>query len=189
MRISIIGTAGRGETAKLINHDLFAAVQEHSIKQIHVMKHDNATIVSGGAAMIDHVAVRLFLDGRISDLELYLPCEFRDGKYVDTGFKSPGSIANYYHNKFCESTGINSLDEIMDAINFGAKVSVISGGFHARNISVGKSDAIIAYTFGEGNYPADGGTKHCWDNSKASIKLHFSLNRFIKALPSDTSMQ
>lgn len=185
MRISIIGTAGRGEAAKFINHDLFLAVQEHAMKQIHMIKNNGPTIVSGGAAVIDHIAVTLFLDGKIDDLELFLPCEFRDGKYVESGFKSPGSIANYYHRKFSDSTGINSLEDISKAIDFGAKISVINGGFHARNISVGKSDAIIAYTFGEGNYPADGGTKHCWDNSKAGTKLHFSLNRFLERLSRD----
>jgi hypothetical protein len=173
MKISIIGSAGRRSDSEKVTRQLFDNAKSHCLNELSLFPNYDA--VSGGAALADHIIVSLFLDGKIQSLTLYLPCEFNGKQFKDGGFKSCGAIANYYHKKFSDKTGIDSLSEIAKAINIGANSIVIPGGFHARNLFVGASDVLLAYTFFDGLAPSDGGTKHCWDNSKAGVKKHFCL--------------
>jgi hypothetical protein len=141
--------------------------------------HDRAIeLVSGGAAWADHVAVRLFLDGKASSLTLHLPCPFVDGKYLDTGSNdwrtNPGQSANYYHQKFSQAMGCDTLADIQTAISKGANV-VVGAGFHQRNSQIAKSDVLLAFTWAVGDTPSDGGTLDTWNKCKAP-KLHVQLN-------------
>jgi hypothetical protein len=156
-------------------------------KAIEVLSTLNEPIelVSGGAAWADHLAVNMFLDDldtiNITGLTLFLPAAFdlNSAQYVEQGFRSAGSVANYYHRKFSTKMCYNTMEEIVKAAQKGADLNDLFKGFHNRNIQVGKSDFILAFTWGEGDVPKDGGTKHTWDNSKAKKKLHISL----KTLP------
>lgn len=172
MKISIIGTAGRKETFKKLNVQVFQKMiidAEDQIKKFPIKE-----LISGGAAWADHIAVDLFLRNIIPSLTLYLPAEFKNEKFIENGFKSPGSIANYYHQRFSSKSGRNSLKELTLSQLKGARFHIYDG-FHQRNFEVAKSDIILAYTFGEGDVPADGGTLHTWNNSEAKIKIHRSI--------------
>ena len=182
--ISIIGSAGRKSDGNKISKSLFEKVMNNTIKLIEKIKEDNKTdditLVSGGAAFIDHVAVRLYLDQVLKcKLILYLPCKFKDNK----GEGKVGETMNYYHERFTKKIKSDSLEEISLAIKRGAVVGCdegTEGGFHYRNGFVAKSDYIIAYTFNNGkDNPKDGGTLDTWNKALAfgntTHRIHTSL--------------
>lgn len=184
MTLAIIGTAGRKDDApKLTKEKYFAAMKVAK----SVMESVNAdTLVSGGAAFIDHIAVRLFNAGLVKNLTLHIPCKWdkKNKRYKDTGeFNSttnPGGTANYYHKKFSEKVGFNSLEDIAAAIKKKAQV-VVTEGFKERNSKVAEeADVILAMTFGNGAYIKDGGTADTvrkYFNKEGELKgFHFDLN-------------
>jgi len=177
-RLSIIGTAGRDKD-KPLTAALWDAMVADARKRVCLTD----TLVSGGAAWADHVAVKLFLDGSVKQLELHLPAPLDGGIYTGPDRNSSGSAANYYHGLFKRITGVEGLKEIEKAIERGALVTFEPeapgyAAMYARNKKVaGSSNAMLAYTFGEGDVPADGGTKGTWDQSTiaASEKVHVNL--------------
>jgi hypothetical protein len=80
-------------------------------------------------------------------------------------------------------TGVDGRAQIAQAVTQGAKLSVEPaaagyGGMFARNKKVASvCDSAIAYTFGEGDRPADGGTFDTWKQINGSDKVHVSLCR------------
>ena len=155
--LAICGSAGRREDEKrLTRHHFDAAciVASALIEQINGSNYTLTHLVSGGAAYMDHVAVRLFLDKKVPGLRLFLPATFEDGSYHDNGnkdaYENAGSTANHYHKLFQNTTGINSLSDIVIAQAHGAELIPVLRGFHARNALVAKSDFLLAITFGNG---------------------------------------
>lgn len=169
--VAIIGTAGRGENPMTL--DTFAAMYEDAYDRFTEGK--DYTLVSGGAAWGDHLAVALFLAKRVSKLHLHLPAPLGQGDSFEGAYGSAGATTTMYHQRFTKATGICGIREIRQAIEDGAKVTFQRAGpgmgaFFARNILVAKeADAVLAYTWGTGKEPADGGTKHTWDQH---IKFH-----------------
>ena len=162
---SIVGTAGRKADAAKLSQKHFEAmclIAEGLLEQFAESNYPITHLVSGGAAWADHVAVKLFLDKKVPNLRLFLPCEFEGGSFKDTGVKdpkvNPGGTANYYHKKFQIATNINSLTQIAIAKAEGAELIPVAKGFFARNALVAKSDFILACTFGNGAQVKDGGT-------------------------------
>ena len=170
--IGIIGTAGRNGDGQRLNKKVYNKVIENikdfiSEKKINV---DDLTLVSGGSSWMDHTAVTLFLSNAYPNMKLtlHVPCEydsinkeFADTKKVDW-ITNPGGTLNYYHRLFSKT----SLNEIDLAIKKGAKI-VISKGMMSRNKSVSDDvKFLLAFTFGDGDVPKDGGTKKTWDYAK-----------------------
>ncbi|EFA74508.1 hypothetical protein PPL_00006 [Heterostelium album PN500] len=178
--LSIIGTAGRDKTKKLtLDHfNYMHYIVEQFIDNNNLLDKEqkseqkdtkSLTLVSGGAAWADHVAVDFFLkkseiyDNDTLKLILYLPCKIviQDGehRYYDSGSKdwrvNPGKMSNTYHKAFGSVIGRDTIKEIVDT---KATLDTTSKGFHARNTKVSKSDYIIAFTFGAGDQPEAGGT-------------------------------
>lgn len=174
--VGIIGTAGRDKSQNY-TVDLFNKMV--SVCKYMLANLQEITLVSGGAAWADHVAVRLYLDGYVSKLILHLPCNWDNGKYYDNGSSdwrtNPGKMANNYHQKFSQILCTNSLEEINRAIEKGAEVH-IHRGFHARNTLVAKCDYLIALTWSDTDTPAAGGTLDTWNKCKAQ-KYHISLSK------------
>ena len=172
--IAIIGTAGRSKVPTLSEWNKM--VQDASSKVS-----TNDVLISGGAAFADHVAVRLFLDGKVQGLKLRLPAKIKDGKYVgDKG--TAGGTANFYHEKFSKLLGVNTVAEIEEAIAKGAEVTyekeLSNKAMFDRNKKVAaESNSMIAYTYGEGTEPADSGTKDTWDTAKYSDKTHVQIDK------------
>lgn len=165
MVLGIIGTAGRKDDAfrlKKTSFDTMCRVANEFLIQFEKNNNKIDTLVSGGAAWADHVAVNLFLNKKVQNLILYIPTEFQNGLFLaDSTFNkfSPGNTLNYYHSKFQSKTKVLSLQEIQSAIEYEAKVVVCSGGFHGRNTEVANtSDVLLAMTFGNKNIVKDGGT-------------------------------
>lgn len=164
MNIGIIGTAGRKEDAALINASKYAQMLEVA-KSLVADQQEPITLISGGAAVADHLAVQLALADPRYKLKLHLPARFDTAKHqfaeVPGNMYAPGNIANYYHRKFRASCGNNSLDELAQVIKDGAEV-VVTPGFKERNTQVAvDSELLIAFTFGNGPVLKDGGTLDC----------------------------
>ena len=165
--LAIIGSAGRKDDAKKMSKNIFDAgciVASGLIDQLSENNYPITHLVSGGAAFIDHIAVKLFLDNKAPHLRLFLPAVFESGTFFDNGdkdpFKNPGGTANYYHKKFNNATHINSLTQIQIAKGAGAELIPVAKGFYARNALVAKSDFLLAMTFGKEHEVKDGGTAH-----------------------------
>lgn len=142
-----------------------------------------STLVSGGAAFADHLAVRAFLRGDAGRLDLHLPA-----RLGDDGFEGhpDARTANVYHARFSEALGIDSLDEIERALRAGATATV-HPGYAARNAHVATSDAVMAFTAGgrgrdtTGATAAEaglkgGGTAKTWDMARTPHKVHVDLS-------------
>lgn len=174
--ISIIGSAGRDKNKEIDFDQSLSFVEKYIINNI-CSDWNNITLVSGGAAYIDHIAVKLFLKYKCK-LLLHLPCQFENKKYHDTGsYSNPGKTANLHHKVFSEKVGYNTLKEIEDAINSGCEIK-IHNGFFARNKYVAQSKYIIALTFNDADVPLfKSGTAHTWNCSKSKNKVHFNIDK------------
>jgi hypothetical protein len=189
IKVAIIGTAGRGPLDRQffslkLYQDMVQEAKEW-ISSLNV-KAENITLVSGGASLSDHIAVDLFLNNPEFDkCILYLPCAFdsKVQRFVDNGSPkwqvNPGRISNLYHERFSKIIGRNSLQEIELARQKGAILDTSNKGFHERNFKVGKSDYLLAFTWGDGQNVTDGGTGHTWTNAKNAVKTHISLHTLL----------
>jgi hypothetical protein len=175
--VAIIGTAGRDKSKPMT-----AQLWERMVADAKQRVRPDDTLVSGGAAWADHLAVRLFLDGAVQGLILHLPAPLYTEGFAGPERDSAGSAANYYHSLFKRATGVDGIAEIHEALTKGAKCSnqPVAAGYtamFARNARVAKdADTVIAYTFGDGDTPADGGTKNTWDQVKGD-RIHVPLLR------------
>jgi hypothetical protein len=180
MRVAIIGTAGRKEDGAKLSKELYFKMcgRVHQIlANLMQDEFEDLTLVSGGAAWADHIAVSLYLAGYAGHLVLHLPADYDNGKFVEEGSRSPGSTANYYHKLFSKKMGRNTLPAIQKAADLGASIRVNVNGFKARNsdVAADAKDGVIALTFGEGDTPKDGGTFDTWNKSTAPFKVHIPI--------------
>lgn len=192
--ISIIGSAGRKNDANIVSLDLYNKLlskAEQIITEEFKLNWQDITLVSGGAAFCDHLAVSLFnkYHDNIQKLILYLPCKYDRSKerYHDNGqsqwFNNPGRTSNYYHDNFIRKTGINSLKELGNLINNDKVIfnepDDKSKGFHARNSLVAKSNYMIAFTGGSDSLDnlTIGGTSDTWKKCKTNKenKVHITF--------------
>ena len=173
-RIAIIGTAGR-DTSRPMTLQLWWRMLADARQRVRA----EDVLISGGAAWADHLAVTLYNDYRVKHLVLHLPAPLVDGRFVGE-YRSAGSTANYYHDRFKRITGVDGLAELARAIKLGAEkteqpAALGYSAMFARNDRVARGcDAVIAYTFGEGDQPMDGGTLYTWDQVKGE-RTHVSL--------------
>lgn len=178
-RIALIGTAGRSSA-----YPLSRGLWDAMVDDVYAWVDPGDTLISGGAAWADHLAVRSYLDGRCSELELYLPAPLQDGRFAGP-FKSAGATANYYHWRFSRIVGEDTLAQVVEAIAKGARVQHEpvghgAGAMFARNRKVAAAaQAVVAYTFGEGDQPADGGTLNTWRMVAGEDKTHVALGHLL----------
>lgn len=176
MIAAIIGSAGRREDSDRLNADLYSTIQQ--VATHFFLHHKVNTIVSGGAAWIDHLAVRMFLNralGPQTRLVLHLPCAWAGSAFLDTGVfdwrANPGGTANALHRKFKKFAGIDSLAEIARALQHPLCSYTEGRGFHQRNGMVSTATMLLACTFGRGGIVKDGGTAHTCGLYKRRIQL------------------
>ncbi len=161
MNIGIIGTAGRKEDSGKITKESYLTM----CKRVHTILSSTKTtvkLISGGAAVADHIAVLVYLTYPDAyQLKLHLPRTFNMelGKFDEhPGKFDVGSTANFYHQKFSNKCDMFSLEHIKQAIEKGCEV-VVTEGFKQRNTKVAEdSDLLIALTYGNKNQLKDGGT-------------------------------
>ena len=177
--MGICGTAGRRDDAKRLSKNHFEAMYECAHLMLEQFKESDYgvdTLVSGGAAWADHVAVKMFLNKEVPRLKLFLPCPFlaEARQYDPTPLtekevlekRSTGEICNALHAKFSQKVGFGSLNEILLAMQQGAEI-ITCKGFYPRNGCVAQSDILLAMTFGDHEWVKDGG--HMDKNGKYKL--------------------
>ena len=173
--VAVIGTAGRDASIDM-TRTLWRLMCEDLSKRINPSDH----LVSGGAAWADHLAVHAYLNGQCKNLTLFLPAPIANQKY-EGPLRSAGSTANYFHKRFTDAIAENTLEQISVAIQNGARVSAepAAPGFaamFARNRKVAQlAQAVIAYTFHDGEEPLPGGTLDTWRQIRSSDRTHIDL--------------
>lgn len=189
IRVAVIGTAGRDSGAansKQLDATVFqkmCAVTTQIMVEDWKLDLTQVTLVSGGSAWSDHVAVQLFLHNPLfasSKLLLFLPCKFIDGKFVDEqAWHHCGKTLNELHAQFSAKLGHSTLQDIELAVKRGATLDSSGRGFFARNLKVGRSDYMIALSAATGDRPSDGGTAHTWRNATtvSANRKHVSLSK------------
>lgn len=175
-KIAIIGTAGRSN-----KHLLSKSLWEKMTNDIQTRVTKDDVVISGGAAWSDHLAIYLYLNKLVKDAIIYFPAPFFNGKFVGK-FGTSGNTANYYHKLFSEVIGKDTLIDIHKFIesnynncHFESLTSDNSGMFRRNKKVANSCSKMIAYTFGEGLEPEDGGTKFTWDLCVSNEKIHISL--------------
>lgn len=186
---SIIGIAkGLGDNAQYLTQDMWnrmcQTAEKHIIENIS-SDWSEIHLVSGGAAWGDHIAVHLHLQHPESLLTLHLPCQWDHIKHqhYDNGQydwkTNAGKLANEYHRKFQKVVGFDSLLQIQSLIDSKmAKINIYKG-FHTRNLAVGKSQHLLAFSFSLTDEPTDGGTAYTWRLSTSQYKTHYSVLKLI----------
>lgn len=178
--LAVIGTAGRDKT-KVMDKPLWLTLCDDVLARLK----EGDTLVSGGAAWADHLAVYAFLHSRCNGLRLYLPAPLvqlvNGWRFQGIGPRSSGGAANYYHDRFSRAIGEDTLAQIADAQKLGAEVNPesASAGFKsmfARNRKIAQAcNAVLAYTFNSGDEPADGGTLDTWRQVQSTDRVHVDL--------------
>lgn len=176
IKLAIIGTAGRKDDAPRL-----AANAEHFYRRmldcarVVAEKVGADTLVSGGAAWADFMAIALFLESPDRfRLLLELPetlsisTEKRQA-YLDTGevdwVTNPGGTSNHYLRQFARQCH-HFMGPFFPWVQYDtvschvAVVHTVTRGFKARNTEVAKADHCLAMTFGDGHQLKDGGTAH-----------------------------
>jgi hypothetical protein len=204
MRIAIVGTACDSDAGRL-TVALWRAMQADAHKQVEAeqtaagVTAANTTLVSGGAAGADHLAVRLWRAGLAETLELHLPAALGPQGF-DRNHESGVRIAES-HRTFQRQLAVSSVDELLAAARDGARVSSAEGVAASSEAIAAAADALIAYTFspacdvvaarpGEPAFAdssaaglAAGSTAETWRLAhRAGRKTHVQLNLLAQAL-------
>lgn len=195
--IAIIGTSGRKQDKEKMSEEVWKNMiskAEEIVTKDLLLDWKEIKLISGGAALADHIAIALFLKHGCF-LKLELPCEWDEDKsqFYDSGEydwkQNPGKTLNYYHAKFSKACNLNSLDDIQECYYKGVEIIVTPGFFVCtrnllksndfiknRNMEIAKSDIALAFTFSEKD-PKDGGTAHTWSKfDKKTLKRHVCIS-------------
>lgn len=176
--IAVIGTAGRDKSIQMSprHWDFMCSTLADELQP-------GDTLVSGGAAWADHVAVWAFGTDLVTDLTLHLPAPFVNGQFKGE-YGTSGNACNYYHELFSRVMGFDSRNHLVQAImhkNVALTTQRESSGYgamFARNKLVAEQCThMVAFTFGEGDVPADGGTKMTWDLAASKERCHVTIPR------------
>jgi hypothetical protein len=181
--LAVVGTSGRQEAGARLVADDFSAMVDRVSRTVR----PTDVLISGGAAWADHVAVQLFLDGKVGGLVLHLPGELMMSEvpgetprmqFDNGGFMTSGSTANLYHDQFATALGLqpgDTIAQLQQAIDKGAVVTFGNGAsptrssdaeissFIARNrwIAQDATSGMITLSFDPTpNGPNDGGSGH-----------------------------
>jgi hypothetical protein len=197
--LAVIGSAGRLDDAARLDRAAYDAMYEELLEAMD--QWSVRSLVSGGAAFADHLAVRAYLEGSAAALDLFLPARFDGVRYAarHNDPRDAGATANRLHERARPSLGVDGLAEIAQAIAKGAKV-VVRPGFKTRNLDVAaKATHMLAFTYGADRSPVDlrpgdpgftdamaaglkeGGTAHTWGEAyRCAVKRHVSIGWLVR---------
>lgn len=191
--VSIIGTAGRKEDAGKVDKKLFEQmnkVAERIIKEVFGLDNENVTLVSGGAAVADHVAVSLYIGSQHSDgppgpyrgIHIHLPCAWDADRKRASEKTYEGRTMNSLHERFSKDTDQDSLHLLHTVRYLGGSI-VEHKGFNERNSIVAQSRFLIAFTWGDDEIPKPGRTLHTWKEARRGFKVHIQLSKLSEIGP------
>jgi hypothetical protein len=192
MQIGICGSSGRN-VALTKEQYITAYNRVEGVIQGFNVPWEDITLVSGGSAWMDHIAVSLFKKHPSSKLVIHFPCSVI--WIMDDGADQRGSLAGSQcayrlrelHDEFTKKTGRDTLTGLFTAIKHPNASYTSSVDFLSRNLKVGDVDILIAVTTGYDHTssseekhtrfmdPKSTGTAHCWKNSTAPIRIHLGV--------------
>lgn len=153
-KLATIGSAARQDDANILR----TAEQYEKMYDIASALHAKEKFlegVSGGAAWSDHVIVTMGLRGLIkpSSITLFIPAEFSKGRFIENGSRfDTGRTSNYYHSKFSACRNVDTLGELAQLQEAGARLIANPGGFQKRNSDIAHAlwmnDVLLAFTTG-----------------------------------------
>lgn len=200
-------------------------VMVHCARQVltHVFSLDASSsptepiqLISGGAAIADHVAVQLYLDscsptaGKSApspyQLALHLPCGWDSTRKEYDAKSYEGRRSNSLHVQFSRQASFpsvrTSLQQLHDVVkqssvypstgNSETKPVAVQfhGGFLHRNRFVAReAEYVLAMTWSSPSALApvgESGTAHTWNLSKG-VKLHLPLSELVRWYPKPDS--
>ena len=88
---------------------------------------------------------------------------------------NPGALLNQLHAVFGKVCARSPWDDLVAAQALGARIDTSKTGFLARNLVVAQADYLLAFTFGDGDAPKEGGTAHTWKHCKG-VRLHIPIS-------------
>lgn len=193
-RVGIIGSAGRNGLMRRVTPAVYARMKAEARAAIDVILKEHPDdaplcLLSGGAAVSDHIAVFLYLErktfwpSREVTLELFLPAPFelRQGvmAYAET---QCGRRSNELHVAFSRAARLDSLADLGSAITAGA-IAKAHKSFSERNRALAEQvEYLIAFGFefkdtflvtpGEvSTYTPSGGTGETWNSARNHATL------------------
>ena len=176
MRIAIIGSSTWSNGTMNTFMTMCTKALAYLIPILDENKH--VTLVSGGAAWSDHVAVTIFLTlmekyPKLS-IHIYLPCSWVDSKHYDNGSSdwktNPGWLANKRHSQFSSQIGSNSLAELNElyklsiASNTAVAIEEMNG-FYQRNDQIAICDMLLCIT---NNDQVKGGSLYTYNRCRST---------------------
>lgn len=182
--LAIIGTAGRDQAtmSKATKQSIEAMVAAAAkyLKE-EELEDKNVEIVSGGAAVADHVAVLLYLRGYVKRLRLCLPSLWDSAKrqYKESGLLTvAGRRSNQLHLQFQRVSGISSLDQlhsvVTDKIHRNNVKIEFYEGFQERNRAIAEyADHLLAFGFDK---DMTAGTAQTYNLCKSPRKMYIVID-------------
>lgn len=165
MRVAIIGTSGRNTDAPKMTMELFEAMVERTLSWLEKLlaAKGEITLISGGGAWSDHVAVlcHMRMAGKVR-LELHLPAAIGERGFCSHQFKDAGSVSNYYHKLFSQKV-FGSGEESVKQIYYASKephVHIeVHKDFRSASSGIEDSDILLCFGWAEGNEPQSSGAR------------------------------
>jgi len=205
--VGIVGTAGRLDDTEKMSKELFESMVERAAQIIEHEFHldwKDIDLVSGGAAWSDHIAVVLYLRKHPKSCKLFVPAAWNNKNPADPHYQEgtvdvygidAGKNMNMYHRQFSAKIGYDSMEEIEMArkSNGGASGDGETGGvnfaidsshrsFGGRNSAIATAyEFLIAFSWGDGAEPKEGGTLDTWNKCKSGRKVHVRVASLQKA--------
>ncbi len=197
VRVAVIGSAGRNRLIRRVNAKDYKEMCAELVSVLGFLRKESGkeavSLVSGGSALSDHVAVSLFLVGTCKKLELFLPADFSVENNLFDASRSGKSLHNH-HMRFSDACGVESLRELSNAMRCEGLCSVKSfSGFAARNKALAASSPEYAVVFGfdradkvlvcpedECEWAPTGGSRQTWRalRKAGSTLLYIPIKRY-----------
>jgi hypothetical protein len=186
-RIAVIGTAGRKGQLVMDDFERMKVATLCAIRELGY-EPENVVLVSGGAPWADHVAVWLFLKGKVAGLRLHLPGTLvTDPERTYLTGTDDCTTFSRYHANFKKTTGLDGMAQIKRAIEQGATVNEYKGYFQRNKAIAADCKALVAMhtNFRHPSLQTSGGTVYTFKQAKVP-KLYIPF-RDAKRKPRDYS--
>jgi hypothetical protein len=188
VNVAIIGSAGRGFDAYKLNRDIFLTAVYKTCELVEFtwnLDWNDVTLVSGGSAFGDHIAVKIYMNLKKEypklKLRLHLPCDWDTSlkKFQEAGADMQyAKQLNHLHQVFSLKCNVQSLKDLQTCIAEGCEITT-SSGYFARNDKVAQeAEKMIAFTFGD-MQEGRGGTSYTYSRAFNAEKVHIDLDKVL----------
>lgn len=180
--LGIVGTAFRGlntEFDNILTKNLYINKIYKQAKEV-IQNYNIEKVISGGAAGIDHLAVKLFQDNYIENIDIYYPTKFNDTTSLigKTLLKYHYNFSNVvYYNSFKSISELAELYEQFFNSNriyfYEEEISKKYEGFFNRNKKIANNSnylLVFSYFDQEGNCLTSGTNNTITHFLKTNIK-------------------